>query len=140
MTQTDSSISEKVQRIYGGEVEVSINVISAEPWTMSGVGIYLEDRTSSNDMLLEYQKPEWSNYHWSKETINAKLPRLFSFSCSRIDARHQKDDVERGHRVEYFQTEVPCVLPVTRNGCFEDIQVAGEKYGGIEGLGNEGYA
>lgn len=32
------------------------------------------------------------------------------------------------------------MLPVTRNGCFEDIQVAGEKYGGIEGLGNEGYA
>lgn len=32
------------------------------------------------------------------------------------------------------------MFPVTRNGCSKDIQVAGEKYGSIEGLGNEGNA
>lgn len=52
-----------------------------------------EEAAMTNKGLLEDEIPKRGDDDASKQTVHAKLPRLFPLSCARIYTCHKKDDV-----------------------------------------------
>lgn len=100
---------------------------------------YLVKPITAKNMMLEYQVPKRCDDGRCPKTIQAKLPRLFPFPRPRVDARHQKDDVQRAKHIEDLEAKVPCMLPVGRRGDLEEVEVAGAEDDGIEDLGEQRY-
>ena len=56
----------------------------------------------ANHGFLEDPVPDWRDGDGPEKAVHAKLPCFFTLSSARIDASHQKYDVEGGQGVEYL--------------------------------------
>lgn len=71
---------------------------------------------------------------------DAEFPCLLPLPSSRVDARHQKDDIASRERVEELPEKVPRVMPLAERRHHEDVNVARAEDRDVEDLGDEGDA